>query len=481
MRLVSGWLPLAMVAALFAATSIHAQQTETKTEAREAAVTPAENVAVHPNADDASIARRLERILAATPWFAATNVEVHEGVVTLRGTADTAAHREWASALTRNTEDVVAVVNELTIAEEPIFDLAPAWAEARSLLRQGIRALPLILIGALIFVAVFFIAGFTKRIASSFVDRRVESKLLRNVIANTITVPVIVLGVFAGLRVSGLTQLAATVIGGTGLVGLIVGIAFRDIAENFLASILISAQRPFRIGDLIEVGGRKGYVQSVTLRGTLLMTANGNHVQLPNSMVYKSEIENFTANANARHSFVVGIGYDDDAELAQGIALDVLRAHPAVKDDPEPFVLVDGLGESTVDLKAYYWVDIEKNSELKVRSALLRILKDAFVDSGISMPDAAREIVFPSGVPVTMLEGRDSTARPRRDSPTTAGEPTRRPRNVVSAGEGDLDSDAATVEQQASISRSVDDGKNLIEREPSAVPAGPAAHGRDDR
>ena len=156
MRLVSGWLPLAMVAALFAATSIHAQQTETKTEAREAAVTPAENVAVHPNADDASIARRLERILAATPWFAATNVEVHEGVVTLRGTADTAAHREWASALTRNTEDVVAVVNELTIAEEPIFDLAPAWAEARSLLRQGIRALPLILIGALIFVAVFF-------------------------------------------------------------------------------------------------------------------------------------------------------------------------------------------------------------------------------------------------------------------------------------------------------------------------------------
>ncbi|MCB9919621.1 MAG: mechanosensitive ion channel [Planctomycetes bacterium] len=480
MRALQRWLSITACSVLLAATPVLAQKPLKNTEPRDASVTPAENVAVHPAADDASIARRLERILAATPWFETTTVAVHEGVVTLRGTADTEAHRDWASALARNTEDVVAVVNELAIAEEPIVDLAPAWAEARSLLRQGIRALPLILIGALIFVAVFFIAGFTKRLASSFVDRRVESKLLRNVIANTITVPVIVLGVFAALRVSGLTQLAATVIGGTGLVGLIVGIAFRDIAENFLASILISAQRPFRIGDLIEVAGRKGYVQSVTLRGTLLMTADGNHVQLPNSTVYKSEIENYTANVNARHSFVVGIGYDDDAELAQAIALDVLRNHPAVKDDPEPFVLVDGLGESTVDLKAYYWVDIEKNSELKVRSALLRILKDAFVDNGITMPDAAREIVFPSGVPVTMLQGGERT-KTSKVLPTGMSESPRRRRNVVSAGEGDLDSDAATVEQQASISRNIDDGKNLIERQPSTVPAGLEERDRDDR
>ena len=72
------------------------------------------------------------------------------------------------------------------------------------------------------------------------------------------------------LSVAGLTRLAATVLGGTGVVGLVVGIAFRDMAENFLASVLISIKRPFRIDDLIEVQGKKGFVQSVDYTGNAL-------------------------------------------------------------------------------------------------------------------------------------------------------------------------------------------------------------------
>lgn len=125
------------------------------------------------------------------------------------------------------------------------------------------------------------------------------------------------LGVYIVLRVSGLTQLALTVVGGTGLIGLALGIAFRDITENFLASIFLSMQQPFETGDLVEITGVTGYVQQLNVRTTILMTLEGNLVQIPNASVYKSNIRNFTTNPNRREVFEVGIGYDDSINDAQ--------------------------------------------------------------------------------------------------------------------------------------------------------------------
>jgi small conductance mechanosensitive channel len=217
--------------------------------------------------------------------------------------------------------------------------------------------------------------------------------------------------------VAGLTQVAFTVIGGTGLVGLALGIAFRDITENFLASIFLSMQRPFETGDLLEVDGVTGYVQQLNVRTTVLMTLEGNVVQVPNATVYKSKLRNYSTNCNRREDFVVGIGYGDSIPEAQEVARRVLLDHPAILADPEPAVLVDSLGQATVNLRVYFWLDGRRHSWLKVRSSTIRLVKRAFQDHGISMPDEAREIVFPEGVPVTMvdqgLSGGAKRPRPR--------------------------------------------------------------------
>lgn len=269
--------------------------------------------------------------------------------------------------------------------------------------------------------------------------------------------------VFVVLRVSGLTRLAMTVIGGTGLLGLVIGFAFRDIAENFLASILISMQNPFARGDLVEVAGFRGYVQSVNTRSTLLMTMDGNHVQIPNATVYKETITNFTANPNARFDFSVGIGYDDSIAHAQSVALGVLQDHPAVVDDPEPLILVEALGAATVKLCVYFWVDLAKYSGLKVRSAVIRLTKRTFEEAGISMPDEAREVVFPTGVPVRMLSEDEA-------APQTAGQ--REPRDneatvepEAHTAEGELLSEAPEIAHQARQSRLPEAGANLLQDE----------------
>jgi small-conductance mechanosensitive channel len=299
-----------------------------------------------------------------------------------------------------------------------------------------------------------------------------SNRLLRQVAARAVAIPVFLVGVYLVLRIAGLTQMAATVVGGTGLAGLVIGIAFRDIAENFLASLLISAQRPFAIDDLIEVEGWLGFVQSVTTRGTVLMMLDGNYVQIPNATIYKAAIKNLTANPRIRQDFTVGIGYDDSIAFAQETALKVLREHPAVLSEPESLVLVENLGAATVILRVYFWFDGREHSILKVRSSVIRLVKAAFIEAGISMPDEAREVVFPHDVPVRMVGGetdagngaatRTTVRTPRGTDagPRPAEEP------VSTAAEGDLASETEQIRQQAQASRNPEEGENLLEATP---------------
>ena len=145
----------------------------------------------------------------------------------------------------------------------------------------------------------------------SLLARRLKNPLLATVLARSVGLLVFLIGLYIVFVVSGLTNVALTVLGGTGLLGVVLGIAFRDITENFLASIFLSVQSPFRTGDLVDIAGVLGFVQMLTTRATVLMTLDGNHVQIPNATVYQSKIHNYTSNPNRRVDFAIGIGYDD--------------------------------------------------------------------------------------------------------------------------------------------------------------------------
>jgi small conductance mechanosensitive channel len=292
-------------------------------------------------------------------------------------------------------------------------------------------------------------------------------------------------GAYLALQVSGLTRLAATVLGGTSLLGLAFGFAFRDIAENFLSGILLSMQRPFRLGDTIEASGHTGVVRAVTSHGTQLIDFDGNVVRLSNTSLYKGVIRNLTANPKSRDSFVVGIGYDASIERAQGVLLGVLRDHEAVLDDPEPIVLVKELGSSTVQLEALFWVDVKRYSRGRVRSTLLRLTLAAFVEAGISMPDDAREVLFPEPLTMRLLRDRDDerAARQAEGEARRAEQKDLRRReqraSAHSPAEGSLASEVATLQEQADASGATEADGGLLERgapqdDAAAGAAGPA-------
>lgn len=425
-------------------------------------------VDINPRAHDGEIGERLQRVLQATEWFAEPRVRVDEGVVFLEGLADSADTKKWAGDLARNTQDVVAVVNRIRVAEPSIWDFGPAWSGLFAIWQGFVRALPFFVFGLLVLGLSAAAGTLVARGARAFLRQRIEARLLRNVVAGTLGALVFLAGTYIVLRVAGLTQVAFTVIGGTGLVGLAIGIAFRDITENFLASIFLSMQRPFETGDLLEVDGVTGYVQQLNVRTTMLMTLQGHVVQIPNATVYKSNLRNFTTNCNRREDFVVGIGYGDSIVDAQEIARQVLMDHPAVLKSPEPAVLVDDLGKATVNLRVYFWLDGSRHSWLKVRSSTIRLVKRAFQAHGISMPDEAREIVFPEGVPVTMLDA--VAAAPSEEAGKTASraESSKAQTDAPSTpAEGGLQSEAGVIEEQARKVVPLRTGDNLLSGERS--------------
>ena len=415
-----------------------------------------ESVDVTPVASDTDIGERLRGIMEATGWFADPKVRVEDGVVFLSGEAESDARREWAVALARRTEAVTAVVNNMTVRQADLLDLSPAVAEMRELARQAIQLLPKLAMAAVVLLLTWLLAKGAKRAARAVLQRRVGSELLRSVLANVVALPVVLIGLYLALRLSGLTQLAATVVGGTGLIGLVIGIAFRDIAENFLASLLISVNRPFKIGDLVEVEGHVGFVQSVTTRGTTLMTFEGNHIQIPNATLYKATVTNRTANPNIRLDFVLGIDYADDPAAAQNRVIELLGENEFVLDDPPPMVLVDELAASTINLRIFFWVNAEEHSVIKVKSKVMKDTLRTLEGEGFGFPDGDREVVFPQGVPVRMIES-EAAAPPKKPAPAKpSGE------SEAAGGEDDMSSERQEIDRQAAASRLPDAGDEIL-------------------
>ncbi|WP_298259932.1 mechanosensitive ion channel family protein [uncultured Litoreibacter sp.] len=390
--------------AVFALSSVAISQEATEVENEVTA--PAQAVSVEPVARDEEIAQRVVEIMRSTGWYKFSRVEVKDGIVFLDGRTNSADHKAWARDLASKTQDVVAVVNRIKVEQEANWSFTPAIAEIKSLGSRLITSLPLILLAIVILPFTWWLSSLAAKGLRRWLLGGIASPFLRDIVARFIALPIFLLGLFVVLQVAGLTQIAVSVVGGAGVLGIVVGFAFRDIAENFLASLLLSIRRPFRAGEYIEVTGMGGTVLSMNTRSTVLLSPEGNHIQIPNAAIFKNTIVNYSASANRRNTLEVGVGYDVSVARAQDIILEVIGGHEAILSEPAPMILVDSLGSSTVNIKAYFWVNAHEYSMLKVKSALLRLVKKALTEEGISMPDDAREVIFPQGVPVLQLDGK---------------------------------------------------------------------------
>jgi len=142
-------------------------------------------------------------------------------------------------------------------------------------------------------------------------------------------------------------------------VGLAVGMAFQGSLGNLASGIMILIFKPFKVGDLIEVDGKLGFVKEVSVFVTFLNTFQNKVVIIPNGKITSDTVTNFSANGNVRADIPFAIRYDADETNAKVIVQKILNESPLVLQDPKPSVYITNLGESSVEFLALPYCTVE--------------------------------------------------------------------------------------------------------------------------
>jgi small conductance mechanosensitive channel len=175
-----------------------------------------------------------------------------------------------------------------------------------------------------------------------------------------------------------------------GAAGLAVGLALQGTLSNFAAGVMLLVFRPFSVGHWVEIGGTAGTVKEISVFSTILHTGDNVKVVVPNSQVYGQTIRNFSANPTRRIDLVIGVGYDDDLQVARDTMLRVLTSDPRVLSDPAPNVQVSDLGDSSVDFIVRPWC--ASSDYWPLRWDLIRALKEELEAAGCNIPFPQRDV-----------------------------------------------------------------------------------------
>lgn len=180
--------------------------------------------------------------------------------------------------------------------------------------------------------------------------------------------------------------------------GLGIGFAFKDIISNFMAGVIVLLQEKINIGDLIRVGteGEKvfGTVMDITGRATILHAFNGTEIIVPNADIISKQVTCFNTNPFRRIDFAVGISFGSDIEKARQLALEAMKHIEGIEVQPEPSVIATRFLDSAVELKVRFWVQ-SRSGWIKVRTEVIRKVKEAFDQNGITIPFPIRTLDVP--------------------------------------------------------------------------------------
>ena len=364
--------------------------------------------------DDARIAERIEGIFSELPRLAGVEVAASEGVVTLSGTVADNEDRARAEAIAARVAGVVTVENEI----ERDTSVGGATAGVRKVTAQFASfaaMLPLVAAALLVWLVIggagYLIAG-----VSAIWRRLTPNSFLAELIASAIRFIFVVGGLVVALNMLGAGALMGAVLGGAGVVGIALGFAMRDTIENYVASLMLSLRQPFRANDHVVIDAHEGRVIRLTSRATVLMTLDGNHLRIPNSMVFKAVILNYTRNPQRRFEFTLGIDADDDPTAARRVGREALAGLGFILAEPGPEARIDEVGDSNIVIRYLAWIDQNAADWIKARSNAIAAVKTALEDAGFAMPEPIYRLRFDPRSSPLPFEGLSEPRRPAQSS-----------------------------------------------------------------
>lgn len=259
-----------------------------------------------------------------------------------------------------------------------------------------LAAVPKIALGIAIVTIGFLIARFIGKFTTKQVRLRTEDPLMSKFLGNAMRTVLVIVFIMIALRAAGLGDISAGILATAGASAVVLGFAFKDIGENFIAGVILSFNRPFNVDDTVEIGSNFGRVKALEFRYTKLKTFDGKDVYIPNSDVITQPVTNYTEDGFYRMDFTVGLDYNDDIDAAKELIMQALDAdEKVVKNNTHVnYVMEESLATSTVNLKIFFWIDTHEFGHVanRTKGRVIGKVKQELMAAGYYLPADIQEI-----------------------------------------------------------------------------------------
>ncbi len=177
-----------------------------------------------------------------------------------------------------------------------------------------------------------------------------------------------------------------------GIMGIVIGFAAQTSVSNIISGFFLLSDKPFEIGEAIEIDGQAGHVLDISLLSTRIRTFDNRYLRIPNSTVANARIVNLSRYEIRRLDIPVGIAYKENIQKALEILDSVIKNNENILLEPEPLINITKFGDSSIDLEVRVW--IQRTKLFDVRTELITGIKNAFDEGGIEIPFPHRTVYF---------------------------------------------------------------------------------------
>ncbi|MFZ7304667.1 mechanosensitive ion channel family protein [Avibacterium avium] len=244
------------------------------------------------------------------------------------------------------------------------------------------------IVSAVILLTLFYFLAKILSKAALRIYSRLFPKNLRAAKGISIGVKILIwfLGIILALEVLHLASFLTHLLAGAGIVGIIAGFAFKDIASNAFSGLLIKSEQPFEVGDWVNINNSIGKVVNIGLVTVELMTIEGETALIPNQMIYSDEFFNYSKLKKRRVILSTGVSYGDDLDKVRQVTLDLMQEWDFVIDKNDINFYFTDIGSSTFDFIIRFWVDfVTYEDYLESKSQAIMALKKRFEQENISI------------------------------------------------------------------------------------------------
>lgn len=238
--------------------------------------------------------------------------------------------------------------------------------------------LPRIILAIVVVLVFFLFAKIAKKASLRFYSGTIKPNSgIVKIIAALIYVFLLLSGVFIALEILGLEQVLTKLLAGAGVVGIVAGFAFKDIASNAFAGLLLSIQRPIKAGDWVELEDVYGIVLKISWLTTALENTSGQEVFVPNQLIYSNTFTNFTTFNKRRIILRSGVPFTSDLEQVKSIALDEVKKSGHLSEGQDADFFYMNINNSTYDFEVSFWINFstEKDYQQAMSDTIMRIKK----------------------------------------------------------------------------------------------------------